>query len=129
MKFRIEDDGTSPILLFLEKPIHGGTDMLLMGKMPDGCKFVIMAFLENGTFTRYAGIPADSGFQLTMTNAEGVGQQLIEAPHAGIEGISNAMSARDVLTAMPVNPTATRIVFDDIVHEIPDLPIDYDEDV
>ena len=45
MKFRIEDDGTSPILLFLEKPIHGGTDMLLMGKMPDGCKFVIMAFL------------------------------------------------------------------------------------
>lgn len=102
MKFCIDED----ILLFLEKAHNGSSDMLLMGKMPDGCKFVIMSFNENGTFTRYAGIPADSGFQLTMTNKEGVGQQLVE------EEASNETSQRISGTTIAFNANEIQQVID-----------------
>ncbi len=135
MKFRLDDEAGQTVLLKLEKARYG-TDMLLMGTLGDGCKFTIMAFHENGTFTRHAGIPIDSGFELSMTNEHGVGQQMVEAEASVVEGAVTRM------TATQINDVA--VAFDNMhapanaeIMGIDDQPInpvtvlhprDYDED-
>jgi len=124
MKFRLDDEAGQTVLLKLEKARYG-TDMLLMGTLGDGCKFTIMAFHENGTFTRHAGIPIDSGFELSMTNEHGVGQQMVEAEASVVEGAVTRM------TATQINDVA--VAFDNMnvqpINPVPVLqPEDYDED-
>ena len=77
MQFIKSDTTTPDVVLFIEPNMETG-DMVVMGTLPDGDKFVIITFHTDGTFTRCAFIPADSGFKLTMTDKYGVGQQLIE---------------------------------------------------
>lgn len=127
MKFRLDDDEGQTVLLKLEKARHSN-EMMLMGTMPDGMKFAIMAFHENGTFTRYAGIPADSGFELSMTNEHGIGQQLVEA-EASRGGEVGHDDPADVprLTATAIADIAA--VFDNMPGPVVvDQPEDYDED-
>lgn len=135
MKFTVITEGEDkPIVLSLQLN-REGTIADVCGEMPDGMSFTILSLHQDGSFVRHSGLPADAGFQLTESDENGVGRQIVEVGldklhgcgQLPIEGLLDRITIRGPMASTAIHPTDPVTPAGHYDDEHPE-PLDYDED-